>query len=319
MRTGLVVAATLALDGLFFAVNLYVFHLGGSRAVLSQAVETSTDLAGSVMILWGQRASRLPASSKHPFGRGKERFFWAYSAGLVTFSLAGALVFVEGLLQMLSPHLVGDVSDGLLTVGGTFIASFGSFAVVVFEVRRDQQSLSELIGSSHMGVKTIFLQDIVSIAGATVALTGLVLVHETGVAFFDGLAAAIVGALLLLTGFVLGGEAREFLVGRAITDAESHAVLALVERYPYVRHVLQVQSMVLGPEDHLIVLRVNFLDEMDVDDVEMHVDQLRRFVIGEFPKVKHLIIEPVRAVGEQFDAGPSAPKAPPAPGPSTKP
>lgn len=300
MRTSKVVVATLALDGLFFAVNLVVFLSGGSRAVLSQAVSTVTDLIGSVMILWGQLAADLPASPKHPFGRGKERFFWAYSAGLVTFSLAGGLVLLTGLEQALDPRTVGELDSGLLTVGGTLLASVGSLLVVLLELRTDRGSVQQLLASSHQGVKTIFLQDVVSIGGAAVALAGITIVRYSGISAVDGLAAAVVGALLLYTGFALAAEGREFLVGRAVSEEEGRAILSLVERYPYVRHVLGMQSMVLSPDDRLVVLRVNFMDEMDTDDVEMHVDQLRRFVTGEFPLVKHLIIEPVRAAGEEL-------------------
>lgn len=300
LRTSLVVSATLALDALFFAFNLVVFLQGGSRAVLSQAVSTLTDIIGSLMILWGQWAAALPASPKHPFGRGKERFFWAYSAGLVTFALAGGLVFTEGLEQALAPRSVSDLSTGLLTVGGTLLASFGSFLVVMLELRRDKRTVHQLLEGTQLGVKTIFLQDLVSLAGAAVALSGIAIVRVSGMPMFDGVAAAIVGALLLYTGFALAAEGREFLVGRAVSAEEGRAILSLVERYPFVRHVLGMQSMVLGPDDRLVVLRVNFMDEMNTDDVEMHIDQLRRFVAGEFPRVQHLIIEPVRAAGEQL-------------------
>ncbi len=300
MRTSNIVVVTLGLDAIFFAVNFLVFLSGGSRAVLSQAVSTVTDLIGSVMILWGQLAADLPATAKHPFGRGKERFFWAYSAGLVTFSLAGGLVLLEGIEQALDPRTVTDLGTGILTVGGTFLASLGSLLVVLLELRKDRRSVHQLLASSHQGVKTIFLQDVVSLAGAGVALAGIAIVRYTGPPSVDGLSAAVVGALLLYTGFALAAEGREFLVGRAVGEEEGRAILSLVERYPYVRHVLGMQSMVLSPDDRLVVLRVNFMDEMNTDDVEMHIDQLRRFVTGEFPLVKHLIIEPVRAAGEDL-------------------
>ncbi|MDE1820615.1 MAG: cation diffusion facilitator family transporter [Euryarchaeota archaeon] len=300
VRTSNVVIATLLLDGLFFGVNFVVFALGGSRAVLSQAVATVTDLIGSVMILWGQWAGELPSSPKHPFGRGKEAFFWAYSAGLITFSLAGGLVLFEGLDQALHPRAVTNLKLGLWTVGGTLLSSLGSMVVVLAELRRDRRSISELLASSHQGVKTIFLQDVVSVVGALVALVGISVVELSHLAFVDGVSASIVGTLLLGTGFALAAEGREFLVGRALEPEEGHAVLALVERYPFVRQVLGMQSMLVGPEDSLVVLRVNFMDEMDTDDVEMHIDQLRRFVTGEFPRVRHLIIEPVRAAGEEL-------------------
>ncbi len=292
------ISATLLLDGIFFVLNLSVAISGGSRAVLSQAVYTVTDLIGAVMILLGHRASERPATPQHPFGRGKERFFWAFTAGLVTFSLAGALVLVEGGLQILAPRPITDLVPGLLTVAGTLASSLGSLLVVIFELRRDGETVESLLASDFQGMKTIFLQDVVSVAGAGVALVGLGLVRISGQAFYDGLSAAVVGFLLLLTGFTLAAESRALLVGRAMSEREGREILDLVSEYPFVRRVVGMQSMMLGPEEALVTLQVNFLDELSTDDIEIHIDQLQRFVKGSHGQVRHLIIQPVSLPAE---------------------
>ncbi len=292
------ISATLLLDGIFFVLNLSVAISGGSRAVLSQAVYTVTDLIGAVMILLGHRASERPATPQHPFGRGKERFFWAFTAGLVTFSLAGALVLVEGGLQILAPRPITDLVPGLLTVAGTLASSLGSLLVVIFELRRDGETVESLLASDFQGMKTIFLQDVVSVAGAGVALVGLGLVRISGQAFYDGLSAAVVGFLLLLTGFTLAAESRALLVGRAMSEREGREILDLVSDYPFVRRVVGMQSMMLGPEEALVTLQVNFLDELSTDDIEIHIDQLQQFVKGSHGQVRHLIIQPVSLQAE---------------------
>lgn len=293
MRVNAVFYLTLLLNAIFFVLNLVVALVGGSRAVLSQAVYAGTDMVATLMVVWGQMAGALPPSARHPFGRGKERFFWTFVAGLIAFTLAGALVFTEGLQAVGHPGAIGDLGLSLGTVVGTLVAALASLGIVLAEMRRDHLSVSALLESTQQGVKTLFLQDVVSIAGAVVAVTGLALVARTGHAVFDGLAATVVGALLLVTGFAIAAETRELLVGRSISAGEARALLALVERYPYVRSVRGMQSMLLGPDDALVALRVNFIDEMTTDDMELHIDQLRRFVRGEFPHIQHLVIEPV--------------------------
>lgn len=299
MRTSLVVVASFLLNLVFIVLNFLVFEAGGSHAVLSQAVNAATDLTGGLMILWGQWASSLPASPTHPFGRGKERFFWAYSAGLVTFSLAGAFLLVFGFEQVSSPHDVGAITASLGVVAVTLVGNAASISVVLWELRRDGGTVRELLASAHQGVKTVFLQDLVSVVGGAVSLVALFLVQRTGLEFIDGLAAAMVGGLLLFTGFALAGEGRELLVGRGIGEEEGRAILSMVERYPFVRQVVGMQSMMLGPDDRLVALRINFADEMSTDDVEMHIDQLRTFIRGEFPQIKHLLIEPGSAAEER--------------------
>ena len=293
MRSGVVVVATLIVDAVLFAVNLAVALEGGSRAVLSQAVYAITDLVGGALILWGIVASNSPPNPRFPFGRGKERFFWAFSAGLVTFSLAGSLVAVSGLLELVHPVPLSDLPSDLAAVAATLVAAGASLSVIFHEVRREGQTVSQLLESHHQGMKTIFLQDVVSVAGAVVALTGIGLVAVTSDPRFDGIAATIVGGLLLVTGFALAAETRELLVGRAMSVDEGRAILSLVERYPFVRGVLGMQSMLLGPDDVLVTLRVNFVDGLTTDDIEMHIDHLRFSIRSGFPQVRHLIIEPV--------------------------
>lgn len=298
MRSTLVVAATLALDGVLFGANFLVALHGGSRAVLSQAVSSLTDMVGGAMLLWGLYAANQPPTPVHPFGRGKERFFWAFTAGLVTFTLAGSLLLVVGLLQALHPGTVQDVQQGLVTVSFAGMVGAGSLAVILAEIRRDGLSVQGLLESSHQGMKTVFLQDVVSLAGSGVALVGLGLDALTGNPRFDGVAASVVALLLLVTGVALAGETRALLVGKAMSDREATELLAIVERYPFVRQVLGMQSMLVGPEDILVALRVNFVDGLTTDEIEMHIDHLRFSIRTSFPAVRHLVIEPVSELGK---------------------
>lgn len=298
MRTNVVLVGSFALNSAFLAANFLIFQVGGSHAVLSQAVNAATDLIAGLMILWGQRAAMLPASSTHPFGRGKERFFWAYSAGLVAFCLAGSFVMVFGLEEVFSPHPLGAIFAGIVTVAVTLVGNAASIGVVLFELRRDHGSVAELLGSNHLGVKTVFLQDAVSVFGGGVALLGLLFVRYTGWEAIDGVAALIVGASMLFMGLVLVREGRVLLVGRSGDTEEIRALRSLVEKYPYVRQVVGIQSMLLGPDDELVGLRVNFADELRTDEVELHIDRLGELIRKAFPRVKYLLIEPESRIGE---------------------
>lgn len=139
----------------------------------------------------------------------------------------------------------------------------------------------------------MLVQDVLGVVGALVALTGISLVYLLHDGRFDGVAAAFVGAILIGAGIEFAMEAKELLVGKAIPVTEGKEILSIVERYPFIRGVEGMQSMVLGPEDLLVILKLNFVDGLNTDDIEMHIDQLRRFVMGQCPSVRHLILEPV--------------------------
>jgi cation diffusion facilitator family transporter len=292
MRSTVIINATLALNAALFTVNILVALLSGSRAVLSQAVYCITDLVGGIMLLWGFVVSRRPANPNHPFGYGKERYFWSFVAALVTFTVAGIIVFVSGLSQVTDPQPITHIPDALLSVGATLLASVGGIAVTVRELRSNRETLSTLLASSHLGLKTIFYQDLVSVVGAVVAFLGIIDVARTGDLVVDGLSAAVVGVLLIATGFVLAGESRELLVGKSISPAEAREVMKILEQDPRVRKVRSLQSMMLGPDDVLLALKVNFADGLTTDLIEQAIDDVSARIRRAFPPVRHLVIEP---------------------------
>jgi cation diffusion facilitator family transporter len=292
MRTQVVVWATVALNATLFVLNLLVAVVSGSAAVLSQAVYAFADLVGSLLLMWGVIASQRPPDYDHPFGFGKERFFWAFSASLVTFTIAGLLVLTDGIQTVASPHHVSDVTDALLVLGATLALSAVGIWVTLREVRRAQQAITDFLGSAQIGLKTIFYQDIVSVIGSIVAFVGVADVRQTGNDAADGIVASVVGILMILTGLVLAAESRELLIGKAISPAQARAVLTLVEKDAQVRKIRSLQSMMLGPDDVLIALRVNFQDGLTTDQLEQVIDRISATVRTAFPPVRHLVIEP---------------------------
>lgn len=292
MRSQVVIIATLLLNGALFSLNLDVALISGSRAVLAQAIYSVTDLVGSALLLWGLYASRLPADYRHPFGRGKERFYWALVSIVVTFTVAGIVALTTGVSQVVSPSPITHIGEALLVVGATLVVSAAGIAVTLREVRLSQQTLQSLLESRHIGLKSVFYQDVVSIIGCFVAFTALVIVDRTGQYTADGAAAIIEGVLLVITGLVLTLESRGLLIGQALDPEEARTILSVVERDPRVSKVRALQSMVLGPEDALLALRINFHDGLTTDQIEAAIDQVTLALKETHPVLRHVIIEP---------------------------
>jgi cation diffusion facilitator family transporter len=292
MRPQVIIVATILLNATLFVVNLIVAIAGGSRAVLAQAIFTLTDLAGGGLLLWGLHVSRRPASHEYPFGRGKERFFWAFASIVVTFTVAGVLALTEGVDQIVAPGTITHIGEGLIVVGATLAVSAVSIWVTLRELRLSRVPLVTLLESANQGLKSIFYQDLVSIVGSVVAFVGLLVVYRTGDYHVDGISAALEGALLIATGFVLTAESREYLVGKALAPEDARSMLAVVERNPSVTKVRSLQSMLLGPEDALLALRINFRDGMTTDQIEAAIDQVTLDLRTTYPVLRHIVIEP---------------------------
>jgi cation diffusion facilitator family transporter len=292
MRPQVVVTVTLILNATLFVLNLFVAEVSGSRAVLSQAIFTVTDLVGSALLLWGLYLSRRPADYDHPFGHGRERFFWAFVSIIVTFTVAGLLALVAGFDQLTRPGVITHVGEALVVVGATLLASIVGIAVTLRELRRSRETLDQLLASANQGLKSIFYQDLIAIVGAVAAFVGLVLVYRTGEEYIDGLTAIVEGLILVLAGLVLTVESREYLVGRALDPRTTRDVLSLIERDARVSRVRDVVSMLIGPEDALVALKVNFRDDLTIDQLEKAVDDVAAAVKRAFPIIRHVVIEP---------------------------
>ncbi len=292
MRPQVIIVATLLLNATLFAVNLVVAIASGSRAVLAQAIFTLTDLVGSGLLLWGLHLSRRPASHEYPFGRGKERFFWAFVSIVVTFTVAGVLALTEGIDQIVAPERLRHIAEALLVVGATIVVSIASIWVTLRELRISRLTLLNLLESANQGLKSIFYQDLVSIVASVVAFGGLLVVFHTGLAFVDGVSASIEGVLLVAMGFVLTRESREYLIGRALDPGDARAMLAIIERNASVAKVRSFQSMLLGPEDALLALKINFQDGMTTDQLEAAIDQVTAALRQAYPVLRHILIEP---------------------------
>jgi cation diffusion facilitator family transporter len=292
MRSQVVIVATLVLNGALFALNFYVALLSGSRAVLAQAIYSVTDLVGAALLLWGLYASTLPADYRHPFGRGKERFYWALISIVVTFTIAGLLALSTGVDQWANPVAVTHIGLALIVIGATLLVSAVSIAVTLREVRRARETLQSFLESRRIGLKSVFYQDVVSIAGCVVAFFALVVVYRTGHYSADGVAAIIEGVLLIITGLVLTVESHGLLIGQALDPEEAREILSVVERDSRVQKVRALQSMVLGPEDALLALRVNFRDGLTTDQIEAAIDEVTMALQQNHSLLRHIIIEP---------------------------
>ncbi|MFY9716770.1 MAG: cation diffusion facilitator family transporter [Thermoplasmata archaeon] len=292
MRPQVILVATLLLNAGLFALNLFVAVQSGSRVVLAEAIYAITDLTGSGLLLWGLYLSRRPPDHEHPFGFGKERFFWAFVSIVVTFTTTGMVALVTGIEQATDPHVVTHIGEGLLVVGATLAVSMVGIWITLRELRIARETLATLLESAHQGLKSVFYQDLVSIVGAVIAFAGLLVIYRTHDYALDGAIAALEGFLLVATGFVLTAESREYLIGRALDPGVALSMVTLVERDPRVARVRSAQSMLLGPDDALVALRINFQDGLTTDQLEATIDQVSLALKSMYPVLRHIIIEP---------------------------
>ncbi|MFF4504348.1 cation diffusion facilitator family transporter [Streptomyces sp. NPDC001401] len=251
LAANLVIAAAKAVGGL----------AAGSPALLSEAAHSVADSFNEVFLLAALRRSRRPADKRHPFGYGKERFFWSLLAAVGIFVMGGCFsVFqgVEALKNGAEEKLSGYVA-GLIVLGVAFVAEGISLLRALHQVRRQG-------GTQRMrdpALRTVVAEDGTAVLGVTLAAAGMGLHMVTGQVVWEASASLAIGVLLGFVAYHLGREARDQLIGEAADPRTAARIQALLEAQPEIDSVEALFTMKTGLDTALVAARIDLVPGLD--------------------------------------------------------
>jgi cation diffusion facilitator family transporter len=274
--------------------------ISGSSAMLAEAAHSAADTTNQLLLLASLNLAERPADEEHPFGYGKERFFWSFLAAVSIF-VSGALFSVyEGLQRIL-----GGASED----GGTGIA-FAVLAIgLVLEgsslLRATRQTGSEahhrrrslarhLRVTRDPTVKTVVFEDTAAVIGLLLAAAGLGLTQITGSVVWDGAASIAIGVLLAAVAFTLGRHTKRLLIGEGAQPEEREAIVRVFDEHPKVLSLEELLTMALGPAALLVAARLDFVPGVDSDEVEAVADELERQLREAVPEITEVFLDPTR-------------------------
>ena len=266
-----------------------------SSAILSEAVHSVVDSADGLLLLLGERLSRRPADAAHPFGHGREIYFWSMVVSLVIFGAGGGISVYEGILHLLHPAetVKPAWSYGVLA----FAALFESISwVVSFRHFRGTQptdrGVVETIRRSKDPTQfVILLEDSAALAGIAIASAGIALDRALGTRVFDGIASILIGLVLGAVAAILVWETRGLLIGEGLDRERSEAIRRLAAQDPAVDAAGAPLSMYLGPEDVLLNLDLRFRRGLPLDELEEAVRRLETEIRRRYPEVRRIFLE----------------------------
>ena len=289
-----VVAALVANSGL--AVAKFVgFAATGAASLLAEAVHSVADTSNQALLLWGGRAAKRDPSPEHPYGYGRERYFWSFIVALVIFILGGGFAIVEGLNKLREPHAIDGVgwAIGILVVGiGLEGASLRS-AVRASQPVRGNRSWWKFIRTTHRAeLAVVLLEDLGAVAGLVIALVGIGLAELTGDPRFDSLGSIAIGVLLCAIAVILAIELKSLLIGESVSPEQERVLHeALLDDSAIVR-ILHVRTQYMGPDQLLIGAKLEFAADLAVEDLAAAIDRTEERVRRAVPATRIIYIEP---------------------------
>ena len=288
-------------NGLIMITKFIVALLSGSAAMMAEAVHSVADTFNQVFLLISLKFGEKPADENHPYGHGKERFFWAFLAAIVIFFVGAFFSIFEGVKKLLEGGHAPSESHfliGFITLGVAFVFEAGSLGVAIYEVRHAMRISKKrrfrdfIANTKDLTVKTVIFEDGAALVGLVVAALGLYLAKITGSGLYDGLASIIIGLVLAVVAFYLAKESRELLIGHTASREEMTSIYAACISEPLVEQVIDLSTMHLGPDEILLTAHIQINDSLTSKQQVELIDRIEKKVRAKCPNVKRIFIEP---------------------------
>ncbi|MZF89316.1 cation diffusion facilitator family transporter [Streptomyces sp. SID5643] len=277
LAANLVIAVAKAIGGL----------AAGSPALLSEAAHSVADSLNEVFLLAALRRSRRPADRRHPFGYGKERFFWSLLAAVGIFVMGGCFSFFQGFEALTSgaEEELGGYVAGLIVLGIALLAEGGSLLRALYQVRRQGGGLRD------PALRTVVAEDGTAVLGVTLAIAGMALHMVTGQVVWEAAASLAIGALLVYVAFRLGREARDQLIGEAADPETSGRIRELLRAQPEIDSVEALFTMKTGLDTALVAARVDLVPGLDSERVEEVAVRIKRSIARTVPEADQIFLD----------------------------
>ena len=299
----LAVLGALFANGVIAILKFVAAVITGSSGMMAEALHSVADTTNQVFLLLGLRFFKRPASTKHPFGYGKERFFWSFIAAIFIFGVGSTYAIYEGIDKLRHPHAPTNLVWAYVVLAISFVLEALSISLAIYqevrEAHHEGQSFMEYLRESKdPTAKTVLFEDSAALLGIVIAAAGLVLTqYQVGGAvgaYWDGVASIVIGIVLFIVAFVLARTSRALLLGEAAGPKSVKAIIDAIEGHPNVERVVELLTMHLAPKEILINAHVKLKEHLVTGDIEQTIEEIEGRIKVAEPKVEKIFLECAR-------------------------
>ena len=266
----------------------------GSSAMFSEGIHSLVDTGNGFLLLVGIRRSKKPPDATHPFGYGKEVFFWSFVVALLIFALGGGFAIREGIKHLQHPRPLSNVGWNYLVLTLAMIFEGWALRVALQEFnasRGNKPFFRALKESKDTATVAVVIEDTAALLGLVIAFLAVLLGQLTGWLYFDGLGSVLIGVLLVSVSLFFAVECKALLIGEGLLTEDLDKIILILENEPHVLNFRRPLSLYFGPNQVLVNLDVNFADQMTSDEIEITIDRLESKIKDALPEVNRIYIE----------------------------
>jgi cation diffusion facilitator family transporter len=290
----LVIYTALAGNSLIAVTKFIAAGITGSSAMLSEGVHSTVDTGNQLLLLHGLRRSGRPPDDVHPFGYGRELYFWAFVVAVLPFAGGAGISFYEGPHKVQQPEPITNAYVNYIVLGlamafeaGAWWVAFGAFR----GTKGDLGYFEAVRQSKDPATFTVLFEDTAAMLGLVVALIGIALGQALDLPVLDGVASLVIALILAVTAVFLAYECKALLIGEAASDEVIRAVREVIERQPGIERVNGLRTMHFGPQDVLLNVSVDFASGLSADQLESAIAAMEMRIKEREPEIRRVFIE----------------------------
>jgi cation diffusion facilitator family transporter len=269
------------------------FHTGSS-AMMSEGIHSLVDTGNQVLLLYGIKRSKLPASSGFPFGHGKEIYFWSFVVAMLIFALGGTVSIYKGWQHLSHPTTIDNILVNYAVLGFALIFEGAALWVAFkeFNISRGSRSIVRAItGGKDPTLFVVVFEDSAALLGLLIAVFGLLMYQLTGNSIYDALASIGIGVVLIITAIILALESKSLLIGESADPEVVAAIKNILTTDDNLLFVNEIASLHMGPDFIVVTVSVDFKDALQSGQLESHVTRLTKQIKATDPRIRRVFIE----------------------------
>ena len=291
------VYAALAANALIAVSKFVAGFISGSAALLAEGAHSVADTVNQLFLLISLPLSKNSPDRNHPYGHGKDRFFWSLLVAVGLFVAGTVFSVYEGISKIVEgSDEQGSFFIGYIVLGAAFVFESGALFVSVREFRKTARAQGRSFwehfrATRNTTIKVPLYEDMAALVGLSIAISGLAATQLTGNSVYDGIASIGVGAVLAVVAFELGRDSRALLLGEAVPPEDEKRLRRVMMSFDEVSDVLRLLTMHLGPNAVLVNAEIHVVDGLDTDQIEELLERITEAMRDEMPEVAQTFIE----------------------------
>ncbi|GAA2084870.1 cation diffusion facilitator family transporter [Actinomadura alba] len=292
--TKAIVAALAANTGI--AISKFVaFVFTGSSSMLAESIHSVADAGNQGLLLIGRKRSERARTPEHPFGYGRERYFYAFVVAVVLFTVGAAFSLYEGVHKISDPHKVESPAWAFGVLIVAIILELISFRTAIVEsnqVRGDHSWVSFIRRAKAPELPVVLLEDLGALVGLILALAGVTMAVVTGDGVWDGIGTVSIGVLLAVIAIILAIETKSLLIGEGAGPEDELKILEALESVEQVDHVMHLRTQHIGPDELLVAAKIAVKHDDTAAEVARGIDAAEAKVREALPVARLIYLEP---------------------------